>query len=367
MNKKVGLLTFQDTSNFGSALQTYGLWKKVIDLGYDCEIIDYICETIHKNEMPFKISLSSINNIKQTIISLLFGKFYLKKHRNIYNFFKAYAKLSDKKYYKNNIKNTNKLYNYFLIGSDIVWNTKLTGDDFSYFLDFASENKVKFSYAASIGDEFNSEQKEKISNLINKFDNVSVREIQSKEWIEELYKNKSVNVVCDPTMLLNADEWKKFVGKRIIDKKYVIVYFDSKDNKCLNDAINYARLNNYDVYYIHYGLNKSNCKIIKPTTINEFLSLIFHAEHVFTASYHGLLFSLYFNKPFLFYNSKFKSRMESLSQIINFNNQNGENIDISRYSENIDWDDINKNIVSFRNKSTDILKNMLEYSGDKNE
>ena len=29
---KIGLLTFHDTNNFGSYLQTYGLYKKIIDL-----------------------------------------------------------------------------------------------------------------------------------------------------------------------------------------------------------------------------------------------------------------------------------------------------------------------------------------------
>ena len=40
---KIGLLTFHDTNNFGSYLQTYGLYKKIIDLGHECEIVDYKC------------------------------------------------------------------------------------------------------------------------------------------------------------------------------------------------------------------------------------------------------------------------------------------------------------------------------------
>ena len=40
---KIGLITYHHTTNFGSLLQTYGLYKKVKDLGFECEIIDYEC------------------------------------------------------------------------------------------------------------------------------------------------------------------------------------------------------------------------------------------------------------------------------------------------------------------------------------
>ena len=72
MNKKVGILTFQDTANFGSALQTYALWKTVNDLGYDCEIINYICEKINLKEVP---RLSKCKNLKEIICFLLYGKY----------------------------------------------------------------------------------------------------------------------------------------------------------------------------------------------------------------------------------------------------------------------------------------------------
>ena len=49
---KIGIITFHDTTNFGSLLQTYGLYKKISDFGYDCDIINYQCENIVKREIP---------------------------------------------------------------------------------------------------------------------------------------------------------------------------------------------------------------------------------------------------------------------------------------------------------------------------
>ena len=48
--KRIGLLTFHDTTNFGSWLQTYALYEKVRQLGYNAEIIDYRCKGIELRE-----------------------------------------------------------------------------------------------------------------------------------------------------------------------------------------------------------------------------------------------------------------------------------------------------------------------------
>lgn len=357
MNKKVGILTFQDSSNFGSALQTYGLWKKVKELGYEPEIIDYICEKIQKNELPEKIKWKNLKNIKKNITTLLFSKFYFIKHDNLYRFLKENAVITDQKYYTSNIKDTNIKYDQFLVGSDIVWSPSLT-EDYSYFLNFVVEEKKKISFASSVGNALTTLEKEKIKPLINRFQTVTVREIQSKEWIEELYHN-DVKVVCDPTMLLKREEWEKFAGKRIISEKYVLVYFNSKNNKCLNDAIQYAKKNHLKVYYINYGIKKANFKTIRPETIEDFLSLMLYAEHIFTASYHGLLFSLYFNRPVLFYNRAHKSRMISLSKILEIEDKNGDEIDINKYQVNNDFKKINNKIEQFRKESIDVLEEML--------
>ncbi len=357
MKNKIGILTFQDSSNFGSALQTYALWKKVNDYGYDCEIIDYICDEIKKNELP-SIKLGNIKEIKETIAWFIYGKYYYKKHNNIFNFLTTNAKMSKDKYYKNNISLTNKIYDTFLVGSDIVWSPELTGE-YTYFLDFVNKDKKKISFSSSVGNPFNQEEKKNVKKLISSFEHIAVRESQSKEWIEEI-SHKKIEVVCDPTMLLTEKEWDNFIGKRIIEEKYVLVYFNDHIGKCLNDAIEYANNNNLKVYFINYGRKKSKFETIRPTTIEEFLNLIKYAECVFTASYHGLLFSIYFNKNFLYYNRAHKSRMESLAKILGIEGQDGSKVDIFKYKFDISWNKINEKVDKFREKSLKVLENELK-------
>lgn len=66
--------------------------------------------------------------------------------------------------------------------------------------------------------------KKRIKELINKFNNVSVREEQGKKIIKELY-NKDVKVVLDPTLLLTKDEWINSLNIKANKDKYILCYF----------------------------------------------------------------------------------------------------------------------------------------------
>ena len=70
---KIGILTFHDTKNYGSWLQTYGLYKKLEELGYNCEIIDYQCPSIVKRELPKKFN--EFWNLKAMIKFIIFESF----------------------------------------------------------------------------------------------------------------------------------------------------------------------------------------------------------------------------------------------------------------------------------------------------
>lgn len=67
--KKIGLITFHDTTNFGSFLQTFGLYKAINDMGYTCKVLDYKCEAINNTELPLKKPVSfTLRNIVKFIL-----------------------------------------------------------------------------------------------------------------------------------------------------------------------------------------------------------------------------------------------------------------------------------------------------------
>lgn len=352
---KIGILTFHRSTNFGSLLQTYGLYKKINDLGYDCEIIDYRCEAIETAE-NLKVKLD-IKYPKEIIKTILFQPIQNKKAKEFRRFTFTHMKLS-RPCNENDISDLENNYDKIIVGSDIVWGRDITHDDYTYFLDFVRDNKKKFAFSSSVGNCVIRNDESKLKKLLNEFQKIAVREKDAVEWVNQI---SGVNAywVCDPTMLLTAKEWEKIIPISKRRGKYVLVYFDDPRHKCLHDAIKYGELHHMKVYFIKYGLPVKGTDCKQPTTLDEFLSLIKNAEMIFTASYHGMLFSVYFEKQFMFYTRAHKSRFLSIADRLGLMDQCGDRKNISDYHK-IDYGIVNSKVQSFRNYSIKILKDMLE-------
>lgn len=353
----VGILTFHDTNNFGSLLQTYGLYKKITDLGYECEVIDYQCENIIQREIPKPFTL--LQSPKKILLDIFLGTAKRKKYKNLSKFLREKMKVSPR-YTKENIKDADDRYDKIIVGSDIVWGLDITGEDYTYFLDFCEESSKKYAFSSSVGNEWGVINQGTISQLLKQFSYIAVREEEAADWIENLIDNRP-DVVSDPTMLLTSNEWLKQVAigdTSKYTKQYVLVYFENSNGDCLRAAKQLAKEKNLSVKYINYGLPQSGVDNIKPKSLEDFLSLIYFANHVVTASYHGMLFSLYFNKQFTYYNRAHKSRMNTLSKKLEVSYRNGGDANIMQLPS-VNYCIINKNIDDYRMKSICVLKKIL--------
>ena len=349
---KIGLLTYQNTTNFGSLLQTYGLYKAVGDLGYDCEIIDYHNEVIDKREAPIRLKECWHPRILFRYIVREPKK--RKKEKEFLRFLHEDMKLSVNSYTKENVKNVSENYDTFLVGSDLVWDFSINGHDTTYMLDFLPENKKRIAYASSVGKIW--DEKNLVSELLGRFDKIGVRESQIADVLTE-WLDKQVDFVCDPTMLIDGDGWKKLASKPVINEPYILCYFADRERKIFKDAIRYGKKHNIPVYVITYSGPVEGTKSVSPVSVYEFLSLILNADTVFSASYHGMLFSMYFNKNFYYYNRGWKARMESIARLTNVENREhytGEN------EEPINYDYVNAQLNKFREESVEKLRNYLK-------
>lgn len=351
---RIGLITFHDTTNFGSLLQTYGLYKCIKDNGYDIDIIDYQCEAIIKRELIHKCPLSI--NPKHTIGNFILQYHHHRKLSALRQFLHTNTSLSST-CHKQDVKNVAEIYDKLVIGSDIVWGMDVIERDTSYFLDFASKGCKKTAFSSSIGNPWNATDKKTIAPLLRQFDYIAVREDESAEWVRELTGSKP-DVVCDPTMLLHTQEWEKLV----IPKKshsYVLVYFDTENKDCLTTAKKYAAKRNLEVLLINYNGPKRGAKSVRPHSIEEFLSLIYNADEIITASYHGMLFSIYFNKEFVYFNRAHKSRMNTLARKLGLESQNGKKHPETCFTP-INYTIVNRLVEEYRTNSTQCLRKLLE-------
>lgn len=350
----IGLLTFQDTNNFGSYLQTYGLYKKVVDLGYDCEIIDYKCPALVRKEVPHLPKLRK--NLYKYIVNWVTNPQRL-KYQELQRFLHENAHVSEA-CNRNNIKKICDRYDNILVGSDMVWEMELQEGDLTYFLDFETNASKKIAFASSIGFPWKDGDKKKIKQFLTDFRHIAVREIQSADWVQDLI-GKRPEVVCDPTMLLSIEEWRAYVNKEDVKGKYVLAYFEDDNNDCINTAIEYAHKHNLKVRRIEYGTSTPEYDVVYPKSINEFLSLIFNAELVVTASYHGMLFSLYFNRPLIYFLRRQTSRVDTLVEKLGIEICNGHNMSDRTQMPDMNYNKINEAIERYRNFSIACLSNML--------
>ncbi len=287
---KIGILTFHNIPNFGALLQAFALCKALRQMEYECEIIDYKCESVSKKELTYQ---KHPNKFKDILIKNLIWPSTEKKIRSCYDFMSQSGMYSKEHYERSTIMNANKHYDVFLSGSDMIWDFGVTDRDTTFMLDFANDEKIKYSYGSSCGDEiWKASDLERVQHLLGRYKGLGVREESMRIKLQGI--GLESKLVADPTMLLNSDQWNEIAVTPKI-KNYVLVYFPSEKN--LKAASKYAAERGLKVAVLNWGLPMFKYKNIAPYRPQEWVGYVKNAEAVFTDSYHGFLFALYFKKP----------------------------------------------------------------------
>ena len=355
--KNVGLLTFHQVANYGAVLQCYALRKAIEESNYNCAVINYHCEKLYKNEKLFKINKKVVINFMKFISQ---GTGNAIKRKKFDAFLKSECGIKS-----GVVKSFNGTqYEALVVGSDQVWNLKLTDMDYTYFLD-KIENKNKIAYAASFGEDgicINEEQK--MLSLIRKFKHVSMRE---KSGTEYLRKNLIVaRTVCDPVFLLTKNEWLEIVPeKRIESREYVLVYCIEKSDTVFNFAKKMAKKNNCDVIYLNQNLigRIEGLQYRMGVGPKEFLWYIKNARLIVTNSFHGTSLSIIFQKDFycdIMWHGKENNRIKNILDLMGMQNRTIQKIGKDGLEqEKIEWENIEKRVDLMRADSLDFLKQAL--------
>ena len=352
MGKKIGIITFCDNTNYGSYLQTYALYKSVKMLGYSVEVIDYRkkvpdYEMVTLKSLPRLIEQQGYDYGLSLWINIFHMQLAFKR------IMKQSMKMSRMTYTTKSIGQCSDKYDIYLVGSDLVWDIRYA-DDYTYMLDFVPDNRVKLAYAASYGyDEIPVSEKEYFRRYLSKFSHISVREYNNKIELENLL-GRNIEHVCDPTMLLPNYFWKKQIGENTQKRDYILIYMPDDEKKIIGEAKRYARKHRLNIYMIDKK-KREYC----PRTPKDFLTLIYYASKVYTGSYHGLLFSVYFEKKFSYINRKPGNRLKTVTEILNIDRFNIESREYDMENEP-DYNEIKRLETEFREKSLKILRKMLK-------
>lgn len=337
--------------NYGSLLQYYALQTYFELNGFQPYWIRYILPEEH----CFKYK---VLDLIKTIVSS-----YDRKRKKVlkkqFVFINENINLSEKEYCGFiDIKNDPPKADLYITGSDQVWGGCIEAN----YLCFANDSAPKMAYAASFGrSKLSDEQRKLIPEWIKKIDYVSLREAEGVKICNDL-KIPSIMVV-DPTLLLNKCDYPVLVPKV---KPEFFCYFLNEFilDKEVEDKIKQSN----SVFCS--GVNKNArrfSKFERELSPAEWIGMIKSAECILTNSFHGMIFSIIFEKPFVVFLQKGTTEVQN-SRIYSFLSYVGleDRIFISAdqfsniLNKQIDWLLVSEKINSLRNTSIQFIHDALE-------
>lgn len=373
---KIGILTLPFNNNYGGFLQAYALMTVLKHLKHEPTLL-YRRPNRYEPSYAFKIKfflkniISSIIDRKKYPFIWRQEVYYKYRGKNMHTFLNKYIiPRTEPLYSSEELKLVCKnKFDAIIVGSDQVWRPDYVDEILDYFLEFAVEFDVKrIAYAASFGtaeNKFSDVQSVRCGDLLSMFDAISVRENSGIDLINKKSWNvKTVACVLDPTMLLPIDIYENIIkGVETADGGLFCYVLDSNVNSLLaiNNLSRILKLRVNKISDIQRG------RSVLPS-VEEWLSNIYNADYVITDSFHGMIFSIIFNKEFAVFVNQERGadRFYSILSKLDLNNRiinSADNISCLA-SNKIDWEMVNQKINYLRDKSIHFLVNALNSKYD---
>lgn len=326
----IGIVTIHFGINYGSVLQAFALASYIAKCyGSKVTLINYIPERYSIKRRYFKTE-KRINIVLKTFYLILVAPTQIIYQHIFRSFLRKYTPIGSK------ISNFEKLrkkycqYDALIVGSDQVWNSDYNEKvDEIYYLSFSSNNQIKASYAASFGKEsFSIDELANMKELLRNFNFISVRELGMIKILSDL-GIENPQLVLDPIFLLTKYDWANLISNRSIKEKYLFMYIlDGAEttNSIVEYGISIAKRKGLKTVLISFGhfwsYDRRVDYYLKRKSPFEFVELLYNSEFVVTNSFHGVAFSINFEKQFISFKRKiFNSRLESLINLLDLNDQ----------------------------------------------
>ncbi len=404
---KTATVTWITHQNYGTDLQAYALQRYLIDNGFENTIISdkyIICPYLLSQEKNGEKKADKIESGNQNISKSVFErtkryilnpKSFFEDYRTHREYRKAVKRnaisasyrecmtliedfkkrrlVISESYSQNDMSKHNDQFDAFICGSDQIWSVFDINFKGYFYLDFVTKKKI--AYSPSIGtDIISDEKKKKIKEYLKDYSAISVRENISATQLSELC-NRSVYWVCDPTLLHTKEFWSNFSSnEEIKEKKYILCYFLGENDWYFSYVKSLAKTLRLKPLMIpireSFAFHKWSCGYgVSP---EKFVALIKNAAFVVTDSYHAMIFSMIFEKKFL-YLKRFKDndeisqniRVNSLLEKVNMKHLCIPEKEFQKQDiKDIDYDVIGSILCEFRKQSQEFLNKSLRERAD---
>lgn len=313
---KIGILTFHRAHNYGAVLQCYALQEILKGKGHDVQVIDYRQPWIEEFYRLFSMKML----LSKSGPAEAFG--YIKGN------LKKFIKSPGRKRFFSDFRNRHmdlsdrcdavipQDFDCYIIGSDQLWSLHcLGGNHDAIFLgDFSRPSGSRLvGYAISADAKSVDALGERLKEILPAFNYISMREAEIARRVGE-YSGLPCSTCLDPTLLTDASLWKPLFNDRWKKRKYVLMY-EVRWNKDTKGLLRKKA----EELAARIG---DGCEVIDVSRmrypVDDFVSLFRYARYVVTTSFHGIVFSILFRRPFYAlplwngYDLRYKELLENL-------------------------------------------------------
>jgi hypothetical protein len=312
---KIAVLTLSLYANYGGNLQAYALLTALKELGHDAWFLNRERHKIPARKAPFVI-------LQRLVQKFILGR-KVKLRTGIFDqneraIIAKYSRQFISKYIQpqtHEFLSTKQLerklgelrFDAIIVGSDQVWRQRFVKSNLTdYYCGFLpeSDHKTKrISYAASFGTsdwEYSAEETQQCAKLLRRFNAVSVREDTGVTQCRERFGVAAEHVI-DPTMLLKPERYTALIPDP--DKKFsgILVYVldsDAEKQQIIDAASEHLR---QPIFQVNGNAADKKAAAHKriPPPVEDWLRGFRDAQFVITDSFHGTVFAILFNKPFI--------------------------------------------------------------------
>lgn len=388
--RKIGICAVTYKDNFGSALQTYATQYTLEKLGHDARIFEI--KGVYRGIMVKKLwyyagrlfdpveakylfaNLSSRSRKTVSVSSDQFANDMKVRHRMYQDFNRKWNKMLPAVNGWSGLRKLAAEMDAVVVGSDQLWRpSNIVGG--YYTLEFVPDEVKKVSFSTSFGvPELPFRLHKHAKRFLSRIEHISVREDSGAEIVKK-ESGRDATVVCDPTMMLTAEEWMHIQEEKpFAEGRYILMYLMG-DNPEQRDFVRALSKQTgcriigllHGATYISYDEDVVD---EKPYNVGpaEFINLIRNAEYVCTDSFHCCVFSILNSTKFFAFRrwpdgSKFSAN-DRLYTLLKFTGLESRMLDGSENVEKctadqINFSDVLEKVAQRRKESMDYLVNAL--------
>ncbi len=382
---KIGILTHPFYGNYGGMLQAYALYRFLQENGHQAVILKFLpYRPSHFFKAPFNY-IRQLLSIKNRI-RLLFLRLNIKSSlvRSNQLLFQRKGLAFQRRHVTSIWIGTDPArqikehgVEVIIVGSDQVWRAAYAREQKSlpfFFLDFATAEtrRRSISFAASFGtDSWEGTEAETsiCSKLLQEFKAVTVREESGIRICRETLGTHAERI-ADPTLLLNVEDYNHLIQKektRVPEHPYIATYIldDTPEIAvCINTVVQNV---NYHQQALNASLQATRRRDRFPVSVSQWLRLIRDAKYFITDSFHGCVFAIIFNKPFVCLGNENRgsARFDSLLGTFGLKDRLTINPTAEQVQQilntPVDWDKVNAIRHSEQERAFDFLRTHLGH------